>query len=100
MDKDLIERLAREADLVGEGYPDGSLHVSIPETEPIERGCTPIQFEFPISLQRFAALVAEECAKLCEATQKEKHRDAEHGVSYGYYPTCADFTGAIRERFK
>jgi hypothetical protein len=68
MDKQLIERLAREAGLASERSPDGSFIVSLPESDfPSEKGGVFFDDGFPDSLLRFAALIAGECAKVADS---------------------------------
>lgn len=92
MDKDLVERLAREAGIASGRGPDDSFSVEIPECV-AGRLYDPVFFgdSFPDSLLRFAALIAEECAKVCDEL-------ADQGAAHDW--PCPGFAAdTIREKF-
>jgi hypothetical protein len=92
MNQELLERLARESgcDIVHDSE-DGSV-VGIYATPSV----SDLEDIKPV-LQRFGILIAEECAKLCEAERDGAFRTAWHqGLKHGA-SVCA---AAIRKRFK
>jgi hypothetical protein len=91
MDKDLIERLAREAGFRREG-------IEFFSTSPDARAAGTFKAVLDEALVRFAALVAEECAKECDAVFAKLDAD----VSAPYFAPAGayDCATAIRAKFK
>lgn len=86
-DTDIVTRLAREAGL----ELDGDMWFSDHSNDPME--CIDVRH---VDLARFAALVAEECAKVCESEADDAMRQGEGGCETGAN-ACAR---AIRAKFK
>jgi hypothetical protein len=86
MDNDLIERLAIEA---GAAWADPSRMTLVERPECPNIHCFRAALVGESAFARFAALVAEECAKLCVSDEMQER-------SYAVQAACAE---AIRERF-
>ena len=81
MDKELIERLARESGMKAEYWM----------TNPPKFGA---MWASPDGVLKFAALVAEECLKVVDAEHKAPLQD-QH-----WYCACAAIRDGIRAKFK
>jgi hypothetical protein len=95
MDKQLIQRLAREAGFLIDGA--GNAYVGVP-------GYGASELRGGELLQRFATRVAEECAKIA-ADHAHDAQDApfkahENNHPDGYADASNDIEAAIREEFK